>query len=181
MIYIVIFSLLHMIKGGLLVSIPAVENAIKKPVFKYVFDGKIVSSLVCIPVCILAGFPEWQAMIFAAAWWVSMSPSLGEEIGAIGGYKGVWLDLDGNEDYTIKNTEGGWKKGVQRGIFTGAILSLAAWNPLLVIAGATFPVCVWCGISIGQLYSGNIQEHKGWRIYEGIFGAAIGLAFWMGA
>ena len=121
--YSIAFSLIHLIKGGKHFWLrPELEE---KPIFKHVFGARTLSTLLTIPVCLVAGFPEWQAVLFAVAWWISMFPSLGEEIGAIGGKQGNWPDAKPDEDYAIFNAKGGWKKGLQRGAFTGGILSLA--------------------------------------------------------
>lgn len=173
------FSALYLIKGGAHFRIPVIGNAAQKPFFRYVFDNRLLSSLLCIPVCIIAGLPEWQAVIVAAAWFVANLPSIGEEIGAIGGYKGNWPS-ESEEDYVILTKAGGWKKGIQRGVFTGAVLSLFAWNPLIVMAGALFPIIVWCSYSVTQLITGKVRNEEGWVLYEALFGAALGLAFGLG-
>ena len=127
--------------------------------------GKIISALGFAALCYWLR-PEWLSLLGGLGWWIGNKPSLGEIVGAIGGIKGTW-----------NNEVNGWKEGVQRGVFTGACVSLSLWNPAFIIAGALFPVCVYAGVSLEQLRKN--QTSVSWYLFELIWGAAFGAVLWV--
>jgi hypothetical protein len=135
------------------------DMSITQAVLWRVLDGKIVSSV---------GFGILTLNPVAGlCWLIGVAPSIGEEIGAIGGYKGNWRD---------EGQLWGWKRGVIRGVFLGALLALAmpAQSTALIVAGAAFPAAYFAGVSIGQARTGKTRP--GWRLAEWIYGAVIGAA-----
>lgn len=131
--------------------------------------GKIISAVGFSALCYFLTH-EWVSLLGGLGWYIGNKPSVGEILGAIGGYRGTWHKLQGEE---TKWT--GWKQGVQRGVFTGACISLFIWDPAFIIAGSLFPIAAWVGISINQLLTGKVNAS--WYIFELIWGAAIGAAF----
>lgn len=120
------------------------------------------------PVYVLASGSAVAFLAGVLAWLVAVAPSMGEEAGAVGGYKGAWGEYvtDGfGRSYGVK-------KAVQRGVFTGAVLALVFWHPAVLLAGATFPVAYFIGISIEQYRTK--QAAASWHLAELIYGAAIG-------
>ncbi|MCP5916232.1 hypothetical protein NL317_29875, partial [Klebsiella pneumoniae] len=83
---------------------------------------------------------------------IGVSPSMGEEAGAVGGYKGGWGEY---VDYPEFGSMYGVKKALQRGVFTTAALAIVLNAPLLLIFGALMPVAYYVGISIEQYRSGT--------------------------
>ncbi|AEP08881.1 putative membrane protein [Micavibrio aeruginosavorus ARL-13] len=124
---------------------------------KYVFrDGWIMLSLLC-----------------AVAWALGVSPRIKEECASVGGYRGHELFYLDRMFWV--------KKAVQRGIFTAAPLAIVlatmiGANPApLLIAGATFPIVYFLGISIYQYRSNTVGI--GWGYAEPLYGLALGLGF----
>jgi len=152
MIEIIGSSILMRVKGGGLGKIPYVS-------------GKILSSIGFALLCLYAT-DSFFGLLGGVGWWVGNKFSLGEIIGAIGGYKGNWRP---------EGKEWGWKQGVQRGIFTGACIGVCLWNPAFILAGATFPVCVWLGVSLNQILIRKVQAS--WYLFEILWGAVLGAAF----
>lgn len=126
-------------------------------IYQFLTDGKTISTLGFSLLCLnpLAGL----------AWLVGVAPSMGEEAGAVGGYKGNWRP---------EGATWGWKRGLQRGVFLGAMLALALNDTLMIIAGASFPLCYFLGISIQQYRTGKIIAD--WHLAEWIYGAVVGVA-----
>jgi hypothetical protein len=154
-------------------------------------DGKVLSSigfgvLVAVSGAEYRGFvgggPAYDLAIAAGAiaalgWLAGVAPKMGRIAGDIGGYRGNW-DAD-QKPYPKKEGKAaaieGWKAGLQRGVFMGAMLALTTGNLWFIIAGATFPACVFVGISIQQKITRKTLAD--WHWYEVIFGAVIGTAF----
>lgn len=125
-------------------------------------DGKILSAAGFGALAYLAGYGFWAP---AAGWLLGVSPSIGEEIGAVGGIKGNWRP---------EGRKWGWKKGLIRGVFLGACLAVAFDNTVIIWACAPFPLYSFIGVSIQQLRTGQVKAS--WHWYEPIMGAAIGIA-----
>lgn len=134
-----------------------------------VLGAKFLSTVGFGLVCLLVGYPWWQAVLGAFGWLCGVAPSVGEIIGSIGGYKGNWR---------IEGEKWGWKMGAQRGVFCGACIALALWNPAFIIAGAMFPLVYWIGVSIEQYRRGIVAAPWDWS--EWFYGAVIGAAFLAG-
>lgn len=100
-----------------------------------------------------------------------MASSVGEEIGAVGGYRGYWgpyINKGFGRSYGVK-------KAIQRGVFAGAVLSLGFYSLLPILLGALFPVAYYAGVSIEQFRTGAINAN--WHLGEIIWGAIIGCSF----
>lgn len=146
-------------------------------------DGGIDSAFM---VVILAGFyiNWWMALLFGLAYWAVNTMSMSEEVSAAGGYKGNWPDgrdsWFGSKALTwIKNDRvWGWASGGLRGAFIGACLALCSWNPWFILAGASFPLCYYIGVSIRQFQTGQIEpKDDAWAWGEWIWGGALGMPF----
>lgn len=121
-------------------------------------DGTLVSSVLF---GILMGSP-----LAALAWLTGVCLSVGEEIGSIGGFRGNWRP---------EGRRWGWRAGVIRGVFLGAMLALAIpdHSTGLILAGAMFPLCAFIGVSLEQLRTGAVSVS--WRWFEWIYGGVLGL------
>jgi hypothetical protein len=69
----------------------------------------------------------------------------------------------------------GWKAGVQRGVFLGAMLALATGNVSFIVAGALFPVTAWIGVSIMQSVKNKLDVD--WVLHEVLMGAVLGATY----
>lgn len=173
MIAIPICALLMRVKGG---------GPDKAPKWFRDLDGSIVSSFLFAGLCAFY-FPWWQALLCGVAWFAGNAPSIGEEIGAIGGYKGNWYSdrdswIGGKLVNWIKSDKAwGWASCFLRGIYFGLCLALPTLNPWFVLAGATFPLAYFIGVSIQQRIENTARV--GWPISEWLYGAIIGGAFYV--
>ncbi len=173
MIHIIIFSILMAIKGGSHWRYVPSGWSGKNKVADWFLDGTQLSSFIA---GIWAGvfIDPLTGFLFGIAWWVGNMASLGEEVGAIGRLGKSWgpyLDWLGKD-----GVEYGWKKGLQRGIYLGAMLALATGNTALIVAGAALPPVYW----VGQTLHWKIKNTDSWAWAEPIYGALIGAAFAMG-
>lgn len=156
MIEIIAVSLLMRIKGG---GHGFIRNKTKGLLHK-ALDGKILSTLGFFILC-LFHYGFGVSILAAIAWLAGVAPSIGEQIGAVGGYKRAW------------RPEGmlwGWKSGMMRGTYQGALLALATGNTMFIIAGALFPLAYFIGVSLKQL----IHDRDDWDYGEWIYGAILG-------
>lgn len=143
-------------------------------------DGSYLSAFGFFLLCwaISAGNPFYAGL----CWFVANVPSMGEQAGGIGGYKGNWDDDEKPYPDPAKRRKAavtGWKTGLQRGVFTGALLCIGTGVIPFIYAGALFPVAYWIGISIEQWRTG--QTVASWRWAEWIYGGALGAALYMGS
>lgn len=131
-------------------------------------DGKVLSTVgVLILVTCLSGNMT-TAILFALAWIVAVSPSMGEEHGAIGDYKGAlpaYLDrsmTDRGRAYDIK-------KGIRRGVFIGAAFALVTGCAGFIAASLLFVPAVWIGQTVNRL----VTRQPGWTLAEPLIGAIV--------
>lgn len=161
-------AVLHAIKGG---QHGFIRNRVENKILHRLLDGKVISSA---GFGVLIGIVTGDAVMGASCavlWLAAFAPSMGEEAGATGGICGGWgpyLDRGFGRSYGVK-------KALQRGVFAGAILSLLLPGWAMIVAGATFPVCYFIGISIQQLIDGDEKDDASWHIAEWIYGVVIGI------
>lgn len=195
MIEIPLFSLFYALKGGahanirkrigLKLGMEFVENnainmSIPQAVVWFLMDGKVLSTigvflygLISTSTLITVNPPVYEgdtlyALKLAVFWLLAVAPSIGEDVSAVGGYKGAW------GPYLEKFSRSyGVKKAIQRGVFTGAVMAFAVGNMWLIPLGALMPLCYYAGTSIMQKKTGLVNAP--WNYGEWIFGAIIGL------
>lgn len=177
LISMIVFSLLVSIKGGL-VGVILNKYGLGEwwdkfnslPVIGFFCEGKFISGFLA-AIYVSFFIPFWSAALFGVLWWAVWSPSLGEEIGAIGRLKHSW----GQYVEWLGYDEGrkfGWKKGLQRGVLIGAGLSIPTGSAL-IIGSLLFPACYFCG---NQIHF-SLHKSDSWFYAEIIFGAVLGAAF----
>lgn len=139
-----------------------------------ILDGKTLSSL---------GFALIAFNPFAGlGWLLGVAPSIGEEIGAVGGYRGHWNYNDKDSWFLSKYIKikdirlWGFVSGLLRGAFLGLCLSITTLNPYFILAGACFPIAYFVGVSIRQRIEKLIAVD--WHLGEWILGAIIGGALY---
>ncbi|MET3414769.1 hypothetical protein [Methylobacterium sp. 1030] len=172
MIPVLVFAALMAIKGGWLGRIPgwtAFQNS--NMATERIFDGSIISA--CLAGLYVGMIHDPLAGVaFALAWFTGNAPSMGEEAGAIGTYRRGWGDyVEAGFPRSM-----GWKKGLQRGVFLGACLTLPTFlddpSPWFILAGALFPAVYWAGQSLHYAF----HKTDSWAYAEPIYGAALGIA-----
>lgn len=170
---ILFFAALYAIKGGWLGKIPGFNGFMRSnKVLDFVLDGTRLSSLLA---GLFAGqfMPAPQAALFGLAWFVGVMVSMGEEAGAIGRAGRSWgpyIEWLGGKGRAF-----GWKKGVQRFVFMGALLALATGYTGFIVAGAFVPVIYWLGSTLHYL----IHRKDSWAYAEPAVGALFGLVFYL--
>lgn len=181
-LFIAFFSFMVALKGGLIGHVfkqfgkEEKWKAFKEQniVTNFVLDGSFLSA-------VASGFfigahTGWLVgLLFAIAWFTGWAMSIGEEVGAIGRLKlnwGPYVKWLGASEAR----EFGWKKGLHRGTFLGACLSLAmysiAHNEIIILVAALFPATYFLG---NEIYY-RIHKSDSWFYAEFIFGAIIGAA-----
>lgn len=162
----VVFAVLYMIKGGWHWRIPYLKT-LDHGVMGFFLDGTRLASILA-ALFIGAYQGPWIGAAFGLAWFVGTIPSMGEEAGAIGrlGHQwGPYIEKGFGSAY-------GWKKGLQRGVFMGAMLTLITGFAPFILAGALFPVLHF----IGQELHYRIHKQDGWAYAEPLIGFAMGVA-----
>lgn len=156
LISIIIFSIAYILKGG--------------QFNKYLDGGKFFSALIIFIFC-SAVTSDWvHGLIFCAAWLLAVSPSMGEEAGAIGRW-GHWWGRYKDAGFTRSY---GILKGVQRGAWMGAVFTVAGATTLSIpIMALGFPIAHF----IGQEIYFRIHKNDNWKYAEIIVGALLGLCY----
>lgn len=145
------------------------DLSIPQYVVHRMLDGKVLST-------ILYGLLIWalpvaeNPVLCALFWLLAVAPSIGEDVGAVGGYRGGWgpyIERGFGRMYGVK-------KCLQRGVFMGAVLGLPFWDMGFALAGAMLPVIAFIGISIEQRRTGIVNAS--WHLHEPMIGFVLGLA-----
>ena len=174
---VLICGFLYAIKGGSGASLFKNWNYVrgKNKLLDRLLDGKTASTLGMIVMAIILTGDVYYALALPVAWLLAVAPSMGEEHGAIGDYKEWW------GPYRLKQfgRDYGIKKGIQRGVFMGALFTLVTgFTPFILFSGLFVPL-VWMGQSLNRL----ILKEPGWTLAEPLIGAfvvGVPLALWVG-
>ena len=180
-----IFSAIYAVKGGSLGYIPGFKKLKESnPVTDFILDGTRLAALLA-GAYMFAHVGMSEGAQFALAWFLGTIVSMGEEAGAIGHYRKHWgpyvewmpeavrlFKFRGKEYFTRRGVIYGWKKGLQRGVWMGAALTLATGYPGFILAGLTFPFCHFIGQSLWFRLTGK----DSWVLAEPLIGFVFGLA-----
>lgn len=118
------------------------------------------------------------ALLFAGGWLLSVSPSMGEEHGAVGTMRHGWGEYVEYPEAFGRSY--GVKKAVQRGVWTGAIMAFVTGFVLYIPFSLLFVPCVF----VGQEIYYRITDRDGWVLSEPIIGGfvyGIPTALWVTA
>lgn len=136
------------------------------PVIDRLMDGKVLSTALLCGLCLaLFGF-EIESLLIPAAWLLSVSPSIGEEHGAVGRIGHTWGEY---VDTRIFNREYGIKKALQRGVWMGACMTAATGFVPFIFTSLLFIPSIF----IGQELNYRILKEDGWTLAEPLIGAAV--------
>lgn len=164
----IVFSVLYAVKGGQHGHLKVFSTLRRRSkILDRILDGKVLSTIGVLLFSLFAGIDN--AIALSALWLLAIAPSMGEEAGAVGGFKGGWgpyIEKGFGRDYGVK-------KALQRGVFSGACLAIATGSVMPIIAGALFVPAYWVGISIQQSRTGSVVAD--WNVSELIFGVCLGI------
>ncbi len=135
-------ALFNRIRGGLLA-----QYKIPK--------GKLINVLAFTVFCFIL-FPWYAAIAAGLAMLIGQQP----EVGPLVGSDGI---LGGKHDVAHLG------KVSQRGTWWAALISLAIWSPIPLVAGLLYPV----PFLIGYWFEQRNSKYNGWGIAEYIFGAML--------
>lgn len=166
---VIIFAIAYALKGGWLGKVTRFDTWRKKQTWfiSKGLDGKSLATILVFVFCLLnAGF--LMAVAITAAWLLAVSPSMGEEAGAIGRYGHWWGKYRGiglSRSYGVK-------KGLQRGVWIGAMFSVVMGSASLFIPvlGIGF---VAAHFIFQEIYY-RIHKQDSWAYAEPAIGALIG-------
>lgn len=167
---IIVFAVLYAIKGGSGAEVFRNWNHVrsKSAILDTILDGKTLSTIGAIIVGSIGTGNVTQGVLIGLAWLVAVSPSMGEEHGAIGDHKGM-LPAYLERDITVRGRKYDVKKGIQRGVFMGAAFALATGFTGFIAASLLFVPCVWAGQSLNRI----ILKTPGWTLAEPLIGAVV--------
>lgn len=185
-ITVLFFGAMYALKGGSGGLFPWWSKLRSKNVVtERLLDGKVISSIFVFMFSFLFlnaslsgfneqfGVPEYTtdiagSVLMVAAWLLAVSPSMGNEHGAIGDHK-EWWGL-----YSLKNfgRTYGIKKSIQRGAWMGLVFMLLTPYTMVGWTSLLFVPCVF----IGQCLNKIVLKQSGWTLAEPIVGGlCIGL------
>lgn len=144
-------------------------------------DGKVVSTILAFLFAVVVystktgvsskyGVPTysvdiWPPVLFSLGWLASVTPSLGEEHGAIGRIGKAWgpyIDKGFGRSYGVK-------KGLQRGVWMGACMAVATgFVPYLCASFLYVPT-----VFLGQELYYRVTGKDSWVLSEPLVGALI--------
>lgn len=168
----IVFSAAYAIKGGQLRYVFSGMDKLRteNKVLDRLLDGKILSTFLVIFFLSFVTV-NWQVNVglfqnaslsifsIAVAWLLAIAPSVGEEYGAIIG-NGPYVDHKADFGRLY-----GLKKGIQRGMWSGAIMALATgFVPFLWAALAFMP------LASVSLTAGRRWGFDGWAVSEMLIG-----------
>lgn len=183
-----VFAVLYALKGGsgphLFKNWAYVRE--KSDFYDRLLDGKVISTILAFITVALftTSFPDLQTAqdwgvvkillmtpaLFALGWLVSVAPSMGEEHGAIGTSQGGWGQYvvavyPGTERKAFGRGYG-VKKGIQRGIFIGAVMAaFTGFLPFVLWSLAFVPM-----VFIGQELYFRWKGQNSWVLSEPLIG-----------
>lgn len=173
---IIIFAAAYTIKGGSLGYIPVLKAFQNSGWLQgRIMDGKVLSTILVSSYaalsCPVEGMHAFAVAVWTAGMWLlAVSPSMGEEAGAIGRmghWWGPYKELGFTRSYGVK-------KGLQRGVWTGAVFAMVFGHAYIFIPilGIGFVAAHF----IGQDLCWRITKTEGWAWAEPLYGALIGLS-----
>lgn len=140
----------------------------KSLILDRLLDGKVLSTLLMGIFCIFATQDGVMTIALMTAWIVAVSPSMGEEHGAIGDYKGA-LPMYIERALTQRGRSYDIKKGLQRGVFMGASFAVVTGFTGFIIASLLFVPCVYIGQSLNRI----LMKVPGWTLAEPLIGGIV--------
>lgn len=200
MIYLVTilyFGAMYAIKGGWLGMIPRVDALRESSKFwDRVLDGKVASTIgvyayFAVVLSVYGGMVwYWDLLIAPAmcsvAWLISVTPSMGEEAGAVGRIGAWWGDYKDaiygpdHEDAgkPVFDRMYGIKKSLQRGLWIGAPWTVLTGLSHFLLLGLLFP---FIHFAMQEVFY-KIHKTDSWKYAEPVVGAiciGVGVAIYL--
>lgn len=163
----IFFAFAYTVKGA---SIPWIVRKLEKlksksSVLDKILSADAVASAMVFLFSLIIIQDIKASALLAVGFWLSASPSMGEEHGAVGRIGNSWgeyIDKGFGRSYGIK-------KAVQRGVWIGACMALATGYIPFICFSLLFVPCIF----IGQELNYRILKKDGWAIAEPIIGAFV--------
>lgn len=170
MIYAILCGILYAIKGGSLVYFVKGWDKIREEssILNFTLSSKVLSTVGAIIIGAIGTGNVTQGVLIGLAWLVAVAPSMGEEHGAIGDYKGA-LPAYMERSITVRGRKYDVKKGIQRGVWMGAAFTLVTGYTGFIVASLLFVPCVWVGQSLNRI----ILKTSGWALAEPLIGVIV--------
>lgn len=167
---ILIFSIAYAVKGGQLNHVkPLKYFADFNFLTRRLMDGKILSALMILITCSLTN-NFFHGFLMMIAWLVSVSPSIGEEAGAVGRI-GYWWGDYRDKGFTRSY---GIKKAIQRGIMMGSVWTVATgYIPFILVMAIGFPLAHFL---MQEIYY-RIYKKDDWVWAEPVIGSMLGICY----
>ena len=171
MLSIPVFAIAYMLKGGWLGKIQGWDDRVKELGFAgKLLGGKLLSGFLVFLFCAAASGDWLLASMLTVAWFLAVSPSMGEEAGAIGRW-GHWWGKYRERGFDRMY---GVLKGVQRGAWMGAVFTVAGATTLSIPIMALGFVAAHF---IGQEIFYRLNKSDSWAYSEPIVGGLLGLCY----
>lgn len=186
MLSIPVFAIAYMLKGGWLGKIQGWDDRVKELGFAgKLLGGKLLSGLLVFLFCAIDSGDWLLALMLTVAWFLAVSPSMGEEAGAIGRCRHWWGDYRDavylatfpahkKAGMPVFDRSYGVLKGVQRGAWMGAVFTVAGATTLsipIMALGFVAAHFIW-----QEIYY-RIHKQDSWAYAEPMIGALIGLCY----
>ena len=171
MLSIPVFAIAYMLKGGWLGKIQGWDDRVKELGFAgKLLGGKLLSGFLVFLFCAVDSGDWLLASMLTVAWFLAVSPSMGEEAGAIGRW-GHWWGKYRERGFDRMY---GVLKGVQRGAWMGAVFTVAGATTLSIPIMALGFVAAHF---IGQEIYYRLHGRDSWAYAELMVGALLGLCY----
>jgi hypothetical protein len=157
-----VFATAYLFKGG------QFNNYLDK--LPNAFGGKFFAALIIFVFCATLTSDWVHGLIFCVAWLLAVSPSMGEEAGAVGRWGFSWgeyIDKGFGRMYGVQ-------KALQRGAWMGAVFTVAGAATISIpIMAIGFPLAHL----IGQEIHWRVHKKDDWKYSEVIVGALLGFCY----
>lgn len=169
----ILFAVAYAIKGGQGDDVLSNWNKVRSrnKVLNRLLDGKVLSTALVLIGCAfysiqaqvnlgLGSNATISVLFIGIAWLLSVAPSLGEEYGSIRNDLSSQYQLYFDREY-------GLKKAVQRGVWMGAMMTLATGYVGFIVASFAFVPLAWVSLN----YIKGFKPFDAWGWSEVLIGA----------
>lgn len=188
----IVFSIAYLVKGG---QFNKYLDKLPK-----LFGGKFFSALIIFIFCSSVSSDWIHGLIFCVAWLLAVTPSMGEEAGAIGRWRFWWGDYKDavysatfpahkKAGMPVFDRRYGILKGMQRGAWMGAVFTVAGATSSYIVGETitisnVFPIPIMAlgfplAHFIGQEIYWRIHGTDNWKYSEAMVAFLLGLSYFI--